>query len=692
MKMRWIGVLMLVVTGLQADPVGSEHVIVHGIKDAKTAEALRALAAKGDAISRGRALEVLSDVGDASDHPRMLEALTDADPMVRLTALRICARHGLAPSPSRLDALWNDPHPAVRAGVPGALAEGLQGKVDEDRLERALSDPDPHMRYQAARLVVSRRTVTLQEAFDAGEARIRRLYYRNVLEGAERQTALVRGFRHADAGVRAAAYQALDPSDAGHTAAVRTGCTDPALTVRLAAIGAAARLRTPGYLPDLYAMLADGDPIIQQAVCRALGAFPEAVGALETVVLETSDPWVVQAALEALLHLGTDPALDSVAATQSREEPELRLKGLKILGSWPTPAAGKVLLGLRDRTTDEEWIEVLSGLAAFRPGGLEAWRPELERLLDHSSMKVQGRAARLLGILKAPGLPEQVLPWVQDPRPEEPGLRREVAWRILTAYQTLGHESLALRYLTKPVIPPAPGIEWSYASDPVRIAALAYLVDTASPRMAEKIFSGFEALPSLDLRVRLAESLSEMTGDSWEVIPVHQYRRWFVESIGLPEQYQPPPLPGVRRLRATGASAIGCEKRGYEGFRLFVDFDLERAVDQETRVKTTAKTKEKELVPYSLPSSLSYSLFEQRRKWAPAFHRFRNHPERFESSIVLVADLVTRKGKTETGVDENSDEIGQRGKNASMHQIADAPMIDGSRKLDFRFWITHGMV
>jgi HEAT repeat protein len=236
-------------------------------------------------------LRLLGQVGDAADLPLVRRGLREPRPATRTAsalALGALAARGAVedPPPEVLDAL-DEPHPTVRAAAADALGEfgarcaSPPAKDCARALASALRDEVPAVRAAAARAV--------------GRAGLER--YAEALEG------LAGG---PDAGVAAAAIEALARMGAATLAVVARSARAADAEVVAQALAAAARLADPAAGALLLEALADPRWDVRRAAARGAAARgdPALADALRDLAGVEVDPIVAEALAEAMRALG----------------------------------------------------------------------------------------------------------------------------------------------------------------------------------------------------------------------------------------------------------------------------------------------------------------------------------------------------------------------------------------------------
>jgi HEAT repeat protein len=299
----------------------------------------------------------------------------------------------------------------------GALPPGNGGPPWETPLLRlALLSPDPAVRAAAARGLGARKD-----------------------PGARALLLPLAGDRHAF--VRAAAVEALVPTEPLVIAAVRQTLRDRDWRVRVAAASALARSGNSAGLPVLREALAQRDPSVRMAA--ALGLVPvreRSVGALLEARLADHDPYVRVSVAEALVQRGEAVGREALHRTLEAPDRSLALYAAEILAGLgdetPRPLLAAVLAdqaapaGVRlyaawilGRLGDGAGAPVVAGYlsaveaplrlrTAWTLGeiGAEAARPALRLALADRDPGVRAHAALALAKLAGEAQPTQVPP------------------------------------------------------------------------------------------------------------------------------------------------------------------------------------------------------------------------------------------------------------------------------------------
>ncbi|MFM7752031.1 MAG: c-type cytochrome, partial [Opitutaceae bacterium] len=139
---------------------------------------------------------------------------------------------------------------------------------------------------------------------------------------------------------------------AGDRAALAATVTDASAAVRLGAVLALRRLRSP----DLARFLADADPAIAREAALAINdaPVPEAMEALAAMLTQpTADEPVLFRAINAHFRLGTAANAAAIAdfATRADAPPRARAEALAQLAQWPKPLQRDRLVGVYRPTT-----------------------------------------------------------------------------------------------------------------------------------------------------------------------------------------------------------------------------------------------------------------------------------------------------------------------------------------------------
>ena len=333
------------------------------------------------------------------------------------------AADAAAPRLARLHALWGlgqlgTKHPAAFAHV-----------------ERAAADPEPEVRAQALRVTADQvRGGGFSPAFLAGLSRFLddpaprvRYFAAQVIGKLGRASdtpallAALRANRDEDAVLRHALVMGL--AGAGDRAALAAAAADASPAVRLAAVLALRRLRSP----DLARFLSDAEPSIVREAAIAINdaPVPEAQEALAAMLGRSSDEPVQFRAINAHFRLGTAANAEAIAAYAIRADapPRARAEALAQLAQWPKPLQRDRLVGIFRPTTTPTRDRAVAVAAVER-----AARP---LLAPGTPAVVQAAALEAMQSLSVAGAADALVAMVRDER--QPGAARAAALGALDA-------------------------------------------------------------------------------------------------------------------------------------------------------------------------------------------------------------------------------------------------------------------
>ncbi len=311
------------------------------------------------AETRARALEELTELGATQAVPEIVALLSDPEPGVRGRAAAALGRLGRSDAKSKIAALlgdaddrvrWRaadalawmgeagaivgligDPSPDVRrlvlytlgtelgdaalplltdddAGVRRAAVQVLGTSLGADLLSECLSDLDPHVRIEAARMLATlgRYADKVQALLLDEHAGVRRAAI-EALARMQRREPVGRMFHDRDPKVRATAVRAMASMNAREgTAEIGRRLLDPEL--RPAVLDALGVLGAIDWANSVALFLVDTDPDVRGRAVRALGLMGSTAH-LDSIrpLLEDVDTRVREHAAEALIDLSTEP-------------------------------------------------------------------------------------------------------------------------------------------------------------------------------------------------------------------------------------------------------------------------------------------------------------------------------------------------------------------------------------------------
>jgi HEAT repeat protein len=388
-------------------------------------------------------------------------ALTDPRPPVVLYALRTLEGLDATAAAEELASLAAHPSPSVRQAAIERLAQASGAQPLSVMRQRLRDETDPSVLGGALRTLatVGGEPEEIRPYLNRAEPAVRAGALAGLLCGAPAGRGpaeeLLAGLAVAsDAVDRAVAARAIgEAADAGQARLLESLLTDPATSVRRAALGAARAVRGPGIWPAVVGALEE--PETRGQALSALSAGGAAAAAAVGTALAGSD--LAPRAAIPLLRVagriesdGAAPLLDSVLTRiVESSHPELRRGALLALGQRgyrPDDAgrsrldaslrgevaeAAKLLAALVDVGEGEHDALLRSGLAQAIDGCRERVVLLLERLypgdtverarhtLSHGSPERRSNALEALDTLLARDHKELVIPLVEDLQPEE---------------------------------------------------------------------------------------------------------------------------------------------------------------------------------------------------------------------------------------------------------------------------------
>jgi quinoprotein glucose dehydrogenase len=338
-------------------------------------------------------------------------------------------------------------------GIAQLARTGKDGAKHAALLTPLLTDSDAEIRAQAAKMIGDIRYVNAAPSlvplladsaprarFFAAEA-LGRIAYK---PAAAPIVAMLAANDDKDVYLRHAGSLAL--SRIGDAAALGALSTHPSRGVRIAAIIALRRLRSP----EVARFVTDGDDLIVQEAARAInddGSIEAALPALARLLGDkrfTSEP-LVRRAISANLKVGSDEALARVAAFagDSTRPQAMRIETVATMGVWPNPspmdrvdgiylgqakprdaaAARAALLGLMQGPAGENApaLRIALAEAAGRLNVQGATPLLLTQLRSDTSFNVRVAALKALQALKVPNMDEVMKIAVAD---ADPNVRR----------------------------------------------------------------------------------------------------------------------------------------------------------------------------------------------------------------------------------------------------------------------------
>jgi HEAT repeat protein len=381
-----------------------------------------------DAVVRHRAATALDRIPllppEAMDG--VLDSLCGRDPWVGDVATRLAPKVGPAVL-ARLEAI------VAQDEAPGAgrAGEAWRGAAAPADLVRALADPSPALRADAARGLRERReplpepaipllVALLEESDPRVEVAARTAL---VVGGARVVGPLAEALRSDSVALRIGAAKALGemgPAAVEALDALLRALQDPECRVRTEAVRAVFTVggANPRTVSALVGALEDSDPTVRGAAGATLTPF----GALATEgllgLLECPDCDVANRAEALLLRLPAEaePSLREALSSGSPRVRRVAATALGLLGASGRPTVG----ALEGLLSDEAPVAAAAATALGRIGPAAAVVvPALVRSLEHSDARVRAAAARALGDLapaSSPSAPALVIA-LQDSEP-----------------------------------------------------------------------------------------------------------------------------------------------------------------------------------------------------------------------------------------------------------------------------------
>lgn len=379
------------------------------IGDRSAFEALVAFLGHPDAAVRQAVIAALNSLGHP-DMPRtMVGLLKDSDPRVRESAVKISGYFGY---PACLDLLFErclDPSEAVRCAAVEHVAY-----LDENRvvpaLAGALSDPNPRVRAAAARALshveMPLALAPLLTGLRDEDSWVRYFSARS-LGKFERLASGPPPSRNGAASI--SCPEGTTPDEIFNTL-VRITLKDTAIQVRIAAMEALGRTGGPRAVPVLSPLIDESNPDIARAAMGALGLIdhPDALQPLLTA-LHTADPMKRQNAIRAFGERGGPDAAGALrwVATTDRDDAvvEAAVEALAHMGS---PEAVTALLTIaEDPRRRESCVSALASLG-------EAKADWIARGFGHADPAVRVATVQALARMKQPRATQRLLAALDD--------------------------------------------------------------------------------------------------------------------------------------------------------------------------------------------------------------------------------------------------------------------------------------
>jgi HEAT repeat protein len=377
----------------------------------------------GSAASEQRALLIPQLAGSTAAVPALVQCLSDPEPHVRLLSCDALARTG---DPSCVDALFallGDADIALTQAATGALQALGTKRVEELALQGA-ADASKSRRHASLRILghlgSERSLPVLLDSARQEDERAREIALLGLATlGGEQATdallaasnhasprtraAAVRGLGHlehapqaaaqrlreatsdADAWVRYYACQAL--GNAGDASAAETLlglAEDPAGQVRVAAVDALAKLRTPAALEALGRAALHADLEVRRAALAGIG-FTKSLAFLPLLLSasESLDTATRLVSVSALASIGDAQALERVCdVAHTDAEPSVKNAAIELLGETANPQATVALIALlASASCRSRAVQALSRHA-------EARAPHLAAALEDASAEL----------------------------------------------------------------------------------------------------------------------------------------------------------------------------------------------------------------------------------------------------------------------------------------------------------------
>ena len=373
-----------------ADPTGPEPFGLVRADRSAVAAATQALA-DPDVRVRRVAVEVLGDLDPEEAIGPLLDRLRDEQADIRAAAIGSLARAGASAAvPAILERLA-DPEARVRLAAIEAIATlGPDRDADPEAVAPLIHDADPMVRARAASLLVAlsddrTATATLTElTADPDDA------------------------------VRAVAFDAMRRSGTSRLFdAALSGVTDPAATVRVAAVRAVAALAPDRARDPLVLALGDDHPLVRDTAAEALGVL--GADATEPVIESLASPQRREGALIALEQV----------PLEGRDE-DVRRFALSMVGE----AVESHRLGTSIRDGSDERLDLLRdsllsrsdhrALLALRAAAVLGGGAPMAVALENLSVVDRGQRANALEVIEHVGARDIVKPLIAMWDGEEP--------------------------------------------------------------------------------------------------------------------------------------------------------------------------------------------------------------------------------------------------------------------------------
>ncbi len=501
--------------------------VIHPVKDEATHELLRGTLAERDPLVRERALEALALVRNPADLALVRKQLEAPWEATRQQAARTAEALGVAlgsreaaaaAATRRMGAERRVPSvpEGLRSGDPVVVAGTLR-RMDAVAVRdaaaavlRKLDDPELVVQEEAVR-AVGRGAVV--------EAVPRLL--KKLVEGDE-------GLRRASAEALAVVAGKVDKKELVPVVVGRLERDESSL-VRQAAGRALVAWHDEVSREALRKLLRSERGVTRQAAAQALGEWGDAslAGEIETLLTDAED-LVARTAAEALGRLKHPGSKGPLLAELPGRRPFVQEKLAWALGELRATEAVGALTKLLGTTQETLKVELIRALGKTGDKGA---LPALRQVLQSISVNTPMPSTRVAA---------------------------------LEALQTAGDKVSILRAIalvTQRVVPPPPGGGPSHDDDAVRVAAMRFLVALGDKATGAALQAAFKEMAPRDIRPAVAETFTALTGRAYVPVPDQSHKPHFVESLVVPDFFQPP-LPGVREGRRDGGTERGGEGGG----------------------------------------------------------------------------------------------------------------------------------
>lgn len=362
---------------------------------------------------RVAAVEALSGLRNDKALAALSQLAGDKDESVRLTVIRQLGSTGMASAVGPLKAALRDPLPEIRERATASLGQ-IRTPEAREALLAAARDSDGLVRRAAVTALKeygSADTLPLiVAALEDREDEVR-LAAVAALAGRGASEELIKAFKNARPGVRAAAVTAAGEGAARSAAAMQaipTLFTDAEAGVRLAALNAAARVRPLPSAAAVRPLLKDATPEVRASAARLIGALgdQESIPVLGQMIQSTSfDAEAAAGALAGMGKAALDPLLKGM---NSRNANVRRLSAHGLARVFDEPQARAVLAAaIKDsdgwvRETAQQALRRAAQAAATPETLAEALRESDEPRLEWELARFAEKAVPLCqGLLKS---------------------------------------------------------------------------------------------------------------------------------------------------------------------------------------------------------------------------------------------------------------------------------------------------